>query len=170
MMAFAFKPFQAQHILLLQNWLKQPHVAEFWQETDNEEELKQKFLHKLHERDVRPYIVELNGRPIGYIQDYEACKVGGGWWPDVEAGVFGIDQFIGEPELVNRGIGTAMIREFVVGLFTNKAVRQIIIDPDPKNQRAIRAYEKVGFKKEKIIKTPGGAALLMSLTREDLRD
>src|SRR5258708_3500010 len=33
-------------------WLKEPHVAEFWQETENEEAFRQKFLHKLRERGV----------------------------------------------------------------------------------------------------------------------
>jgi aminoglycoside 6'-N-acetyltransferase len=36
-----------------------------------------------------------------------------------------------------------------------------VINPDPANARAIRAYEKAGFRPERIIDTPDGAALLM---------
>ena len=34
-------------------------------------------------------------------------------------------------------------------------------DPDPDNARAIRAYEKAGFSKDRLIDTPDGVALLM---------
>ena len=34
-------------------------------------------------------------------------------------------------------------------------------DPDPANARAIRAYEKAGFRKDRLVDTPDGRALLM---------
>ena len=37
----------------------------------------------------------------------------------------------------------------------------MITDPDPGNARAIRAYEKAGFRKERLVDTPNGPALLM---------
>jgi aminoglycoside 6'-N-acetyltransferase len=36
-----------------------------------------------------------------------------------------------------------------------------VIDPDPANTRAIRAYEKAGFSRDRLVDTPDGAALLM---------
>jgi len=36
-----------------------------------------------------------------------------------------------------------------------------VTDPDPINARAVRAYEKAGFQRERIIDTPDGRALLM---------
>lgn len=145
--------------------MKQPHVAQYWQETDDEIKFRHKFLVELQQRGVCPYIIFLSNRPIGFIQSYEACKVGGGWWPNEEPGVFGIDQFIGEPDLVGKGYGTQLIQAFVDRLWTDPKVRQIITDPDPKNGRAIRAYEKVGFIKEQEITTPGGPAILLRLNR-----
>lgn len=160
-----FIPLREEHIPLLRNWLKEPHVSEFWQETDYEEEFRQKFLSKLPDRGVCPYIIQVNSKPVGYIQHYEAQKVGGGWWPDAEDGTFGIDQFIGEPSLIGRGLGTQIIEKFVNELFQLPSVTKIITDPEPKNMRAIRAYEKAGFKPAGEIKTPGGDALLMVKTR-----
>lgn len=164
-MKISFQPLTAEHIPLLRKWLKEPHVAEFWQEPEDEEEFRQRFLHRLQERGVRPYIFYFDHQPIGYIQDYEACTVGGGWWPDAKPGTFGVDQFIGEPDFINRGFGTKLIKEFVYLLFAQPQVKEIITDPDPKNARAIRAYEKVGFKRVGEIKTPGGDALLLRLDR-----
>jgi RimJ/RimL family protein N-acetyltransferase len=155
----SFVTIEDQHISILRKWLKEPHVAEFWQETDNEEELREKFLRKLQTRGVSPFIILLNSEPIGFIQSYEACHVGDGWWPGVKPEVFGVDQFIGEATLINKGLGTKIIYDFCALLFKSTGVNEIITDPDPKNGRAIRAYEKAGFTRVTEIKTPGGEAL-----------
>jgi len=140
-------------------------VAEFWQEPEDEKEFRDKFLRKLQERGVEPFVIHLEGKPIGYIQSYEANKVGAGWWPDEKAGAYGIDQFIGEPALVGRGVGTLVIDKFLQNLFADLSVAEVIADPDPKNGRAIRAYEKLGFLQEGEINTPGGKALLLRISR-----
>ena len=89
-MRVEFQPLHGEHLPLLIRWLKEPYVAEFWQETENEEEFRQKFLGKLPERGVSPFVIVLDGQAIGYIQSYDAQKVGCGWWPDAQAGTFGI--------------------------------------------------------------------------------
>ena len=38
---------------------------------------------------------------------------------------------------------------------------RVLTDPDPANIRAIRAYEKAGFRKDRMVDTPDGLALLM---------
>jgi len=37
----------------------------------------------------------------------------------------------------------------------------MITDPDPDNTRAIRAYEKAGFRRDRLADTPDGPVLLM---------
>lgn len=160
-----FLHLQERHIPFLRRWLKEPHVAQFWQETENEEEFRQKFLIELPERSVSPFIIVLDSTPVGYIQCYDASKVGGGWWPDAKEGTFGIDQFIGEPSLVGKGLGTIIIKQFVNELFLNPSVVEVIADPDPQNKRAVRVYEKVGFAPVGEIKTPGGQAFIMRMQR-----
>lgn len=161
----SFLPLEEQHIALLRKWLKESHVAEFWQETEDENEFRTKFLSKLPERGVSAYVISVNLKLIGYIQYYEACKVGGGWWPDAKPGTFGVDQFIGDPDLIGKGMGTAIIKKFVDKIFSELKAEEVITDPDPTNEKAIRAYEKVGFKTVGKIKTPGGIALLMRMKR-----
>ncbi len=68
----------------------------------------------------------MNDNPIGFIQYYQADKVGDGWWPEEQEGTIGIDQFIGEKDLINRGIGTKMIRAFIDHLFINSNIKKII--------------------------------------------
>lgn len=166
-MTFQFRKLTARDIPQLARWLREPHVAEFWQESDNEADLHRKFITELPGRGVEAFVIVYENQPIGFIQRYEAAKVGGGWWPGVAPGVFGIDQFIGENDFINRGFGTALVRQFTSEIFAKSSVTKIITDPDPKNLRAIRAYEKAGFVKDAEITTPGGAALLMSRLRPE---
>jgi RimJ/RimL family protein N-acetyltransferase len=156
-----FESFEERHFKQLVQWLKTPHVKEFWSEPDDEAELKEKYLSKLGDRGVNSQVILMDNRPIGYIQSYQACKVGGGWWPDANQDVFGIDQFIGDPGLVGKGLGPKIISKFIGLLSKDDRVKEIIVDPDPQNSRAIRAYEKVGFVASGIISTPNGKALLM---------
>lgn len=75
-------------------------------------------------------------------------------------GTRGIDQLIGEPDMVGVGHGSALVRLFVERLLKAGTPR-VVTDPDPTNVRAIRAYEKAGFHKDRLVDTPDGRALLM---------
>ena len=94
---------------------------------------------------VEPLIVELDGRPIAYLQCYDPHLEDGHPYQDQPFGTLGIDLSIGVAELVGIGHGSAIVRQFVDELFEEGAPR-VIIDPDPAIARAIRAYEKAGFR------------------------
>lgn len=160
-MKIEFEPFKEAHLPLLRAWLAEPHVSEWWQEPEDEGELTEKYTVTLQARGIRPQLILLDGRPIGYIQSYDADRVGGGWWEGIPRGTFGIDQFIGEPDLVGRGLGTAIIRTFAERVVEKEHALAVIADPDPANLRAIRAYEKAGFRRERVVETPNGRAILM---------
>ncbi len=55
-------------------------------------------------------------------------------------------------------------------LFEDTKINAVISDPNPNNLRAIRVYEKVGFKQIRTVKTPDGPALLMVIKRSFLKD
>jgi RimJ/RimL family protein N-acetyltransferase len=57
----------------------------------------------------------------------------------------GVDLSIGEADKLSRGIGSAVLRQFAQDL-VEQGCRTIIIDPDPENERAVRAYAKAGFR------------------------
>ena len=66
---------------------------------------------------------------------------------------------------IDEGLGTAMVRQFTVRLMEDPAVTEIRVDPSPDNGRAIRCYEKAGFRPDGEITTPDGPALMMVLER-----
>ncbi len=156
-----FKPLQESDLELLCRWFDKPHVKEWWNDHLTHNEIKIKYGKRIGDETVAPFIVYLNDKPIGFIQYYHADRAGDGWWPDETAGTVGIDQFIGEEDYINHGYGTKMITAFIKQLFANPAIKKIITDVDPNNQRAIRCYEKAGFQFVKKLMTPDGLAYLM---------
>ena len=96
---------------------------------------------------------------------------GGGWWPDErDPGARGVDQFLADAADVGRGLGTAMVRDFVARLFADRAITRVQTDPAPDNARAIRSYEKAGFRAVGEVDTPDGLALLMYRERASEAD
>ena len=159
-----------QDLPLLHEWLKRPHLVEWWGDEAQRStfaEMRAQYLPRvLAEAGVTPYIVMRGDEPIGYAQSYVALGSGDGWWEDeTDPGVRGIDQSIADPELLGRGLGTRLVTALVERLFADPAVTRIQTDPSPDNGRAIRCYEKAGFRALRTIVTPDGPALYMVIDR-----
>jgi aminoglycoside 6'-N-acetyltransferase len=154
---YQFRPMSGADLPLVRAWLNAPHVAEWWGDAQEQFELVRG---DLDHPAMDQFIVMTKDRPFGYIQCYDP----GAWPPDPfgvqPQGTCGIDQFIGEPDMVGCGHGSAFIRDFVDGLVAG-GVPRVLTDPDPNNKRAVRAYEKAGFIPERLVDTPDGLALLM---------
>lgn len=152
---------------MLHEWLGRPHVARWWSTPPSLADVEREWGPMISGDDTtRAFIVLGDGAPIGYIQTYIAMGSGNGWWPDErDPGVRGIDQFLAHPELLGRGLGTAMVRAFVQRLLADPAVSRVQTDPSPDNARAIRCYEKAGFRPVGEVDTPDGRALLMLAER-----
>ena len=135
---FKFRPLTSKDFPLLLEWLSKSHVKEWWD--DGEDTLEKVSLHYGEEdSDVAKFIlIEIKEgieKPIGYFQYYFASEDS-----------IGIDQFIGEEDYINRGIGERTIKMFVQMIIHEHHPTSIIPDPSPDNKRAIRCYEKVGFR------------------------
>jgi aminoglycoside 6'-N-acetyltransferase len=147
----------AADLPLVQRWLNTPHVAQWW--GDPVQGLAQIAQH-IGDRAVDVFIVILDDIPIGYLQSWDPHAEVDHPCRDQPQGTRGIDQFIGEPDLIGRGHGSAFIRAFVERLFAAGAPR-VITDPNPRNARAICAYGKAGFRPIDNRVTISGEALLM---------
>ena len=80
---------------MLADWLRRPHIAEWWTDCQTLAEVREQYLPTLADSTVRPHVAYLESLPIGYIQSYVAAGAGDGWWPDEhDPGVWGIDQFL----------------------------------------------------------------------------
>ena len=107
------------------------------------------------------------GAIVGAIQWYEEDD------PDYRHA--GIDLFL-DPEVHGRGLGTDAIRALAGYLFTVEGHHRLIIDPAASNLPAIRANEKVGFRRVGTMRRYERDAdgvwqdgILMELLAEDLK-
>lgn len=139
---YDFRPVTRVDLSLIAGWLAEPHVAQWWGEPQQELAAIAEHIDSVS---VEPLIVELNGKAIGYLQAYDPHMEDDHPYADQPFGTLGLDLTIGVPNLVGIGHGSAIIRQFVADLFEEGAPR-VIIDPHPDNRRAIRAYEKAGFR------------------------
>ena len=119
------------------------------------------------------FLIRLDDRPVGQLQSYLIDD-----HPEYAAMValdrpaFGIDLFIGEPDLVGKGHGPALIRAFLHDVaFPRYRADLCVIGPTRSNAAAIRAYEKAGFRFLKTYLEPDSREqehYLMELTRAKL--
>lgn len=139
-------------------WLTNPSVREWYDSKEGLtlEAIREKYRSRiLGESYVQPAIIEWENTPVGYLQFYETQKEKEYNIKEPileESNVWAMDIFIGESDALGKGIGSSALRLMLRYLFEQKAALKVIIDPDVRNERAIRAYEKAGFKKLKILK------------------
>jgi aminoglycoside 6'-N-acetyltransferase len=154
--SYEFRPMSHADLPLIKRWLETPHVGEWWHDPAEQFVL---VSGDLDHPDVAQFIVHTDERPFAYLQCYRLSdwNHGFGSHPD---GTRGIDQFIGEADLLGQGHGSAFVRVFVDKLLAHGTPR-VVLDPEPENTRAIRAYEKAGFVRDRLVDTPNGVALLM---------
>lgn len=156
---YSFRRVSEADLPILATWLAEPHIAEWW---DNPETELAAIREQLESVSFKPFIVELDGVPIGYLQTYDPHREDAHPYRDQPVGTLGVDLSIGRPELVGIGHGSALLRQFVDGLFA-RGVPRVVIDPDPANARAVRAYEKAGFRAFGERTSVYGPALMMAI-------
>lgn len=140
---------------LLLKWLTDERVLNFWEGKSavfDLDRITEDFYGEENVEVIRT-IIEYQGQAIGYLQMYkldnEALEEYS--YQSINKVIYGVDQFIGEPEYWNKGIGTKFMRLVLQYLTNSKGAEIVILDPHADNPRAIRCYEKVGFKKIKFL-------------------
>lgn len=113
---------------------RHPEVHEFWRGGDD----MVKAVHEdLAEEEATPFVIELDGRVVGWIQYSEELE------PDYRSA--NIDIYL-DAEVRGRGIGVDAVRTVARHLIDDRGHHRITIDPAADNEAAIRCYAKVGFR------------------------
>jgi aminoglycoside 6'-N-acetyltransferase len=94
--------------------------------------------------DVTRLTIVADGAVVGFIQFFEE--------PDPKYRHASIDLFV-DPTVHGRGIGTEAVRRVVRHLLDDRGHHRITIDPAADNAAAIRAYEKVGFRRVGVMRS-----------------
>ena len=81
-------------------------------------------------------------------------------------GVAGVDLFVGEPELIGRGVGPRILAEFVREVvFADPATHAVVATVEEPNRRSWRAFEKAGFRHVRDVEEDGLPHRLMRFDR-----
>lgn len=139
---------------VLLKWLNDPQVLQFYEGRDRPQDRKlveDRFLSR-SEGPVAGCMIEYGGRPIGWIQFYpltpeekDECGYG------AAALIYGTDQFIGETDCWGKGIGTRLVTAMVRYLCGQLGAEKVVMDPQTWNLRAVRCYEKCGFRRLRLL-------------------
>jgi aminoglycoside 6'-N-acetyltransferase len=143
--------------------LREPEVARWWPGFD-EAEARLAFLGR---DDVTVLTIEHQGRPIGAVQFHEQ--------DDPSYRHAGVDLFVSSA-WQGKGVGGEAVKAVAKHLFQSRGHHRLVIDPAASNLRAIRAYEKVGFRKVGLMRQyergPDGQwhdGVMMELLKDELR-
>ncbi|MBY4610034.1 acetyltransferase [Rhizobium sp. 9T] len=135
---YSFRRATLDDLPLLAAWQSTPHVRAWW---DSDEPYD---AEDLADPRVARWIVSTAERPFAFMQDYTVH----GWedhhFAKLPTESRGIDQYIGDPEMIGVGHGSAFIGARMRALF-DAGVPVIATDPHPANERAIAVYRKLGF-------------------------
>lgn len=151
--ALSVRPLKHSDAPMLYTWLNDSRVLAFYEGRDRPQDMEmieRRFLSKTDIRDVLGCLVSWEQQPVGYVQVYPISNEERALYSYTKGeAVFGMDQFIGEPQLWNQGIGTYLVDMVSTWLHQSAGADYVVMDPRVDNVRAIHVYEKCGFKKVK---------------------
>ena len=146
-------------------WLDEPEVARWWgPKSGAEAEIRLALESPL----AICRIIEADGRAIGYCHAVDASTWASQLPPDLPAGTWDADIMIGDPEARGRGFGITAMRELCDEVFSTTLALGICLFVSVKNEPAVRAYEKAGFRWQRIWHDPvAGPEWMMLMPRPE---
>jgi len=144
---FAMRPMTEGDLADVTRWINAPHVARWWDDHRSPEQVAAHYGPGIRREDtVRYWIWEVNGRSVGFSQDYRIAD-----HPEFallcgRPDAIGFDYVIGEAAFVDRGLGTKLLwvflRDIVVPAYDGCS--EVFAAPDHRNVRSLRVLAKVG--------------------------
>lgn len=158
------RPVRESDIQMLLRWDSDAEIVQWaGKKFKTEEEARDWYL-SVHHLQKRSWIIETaDGCAIGEV---EVTNIS---WR-LHTGEIRI--VIGEKSMWNQGLGQDAIRTCIQGLFGSTSLNEVFLKVDRRNLRALRCYQKVGFRIEGRVKLNGDedkprSILLMRVARED---
>lgn len=113
-----------------------------------------------------PRIILADEQPVGYAHAVDGALWGDAMPADLPSGAWDIDIFIASEAHRGRGLGAAALKLLRDEVFATTLAVAISVLVSVRNERAVRAYEKAGFRWLRVIDDPEiGPAWIMLADR-----
>jgi aminoglycoside 6'-N-acetyltransferase len=114
--------------------LEEPEVARWWRRSEWE---------RVDESDADTFTIVVDGEAAGCIQYSEETD------PDYCSAA--VDIFVGTAAQ-GRGVGPDAMRTLIAWLVAERGHHRLTVDPAAENARAVRVYEKLGFRRVGVLR------------------
>jgi aminoglycoside 6'-N-acetyltransferase len=141
--------------------IREPSVARWWGESDEPERLRDNLR-----MDGDAFVIEFDGELAGWLGFVEETE------PEYRSVAFDISL---SERFQGKGLGPDALRTLIRWFAEERGHHRFTIDPNAGNERAIKAYEAVGFRvvgitrKAELIEGEWTDGLFMDLLIEELR-
>ncbi len=156
---FAMRPMTRGDLTEVGRWIRAPHVARWWDGRDQPDQVAKDFGPGIDgEEPTRYWIWEVNGRSVGFSQDYRICD-----HPEFallcgSPAAIGFDYAIGEAAFAGRGLGTSLLwvylRDIVAPAYADSD--ELFAAPDHRNLASLRVLAKLGASQGLWFDEPNG--------------
>jgi aminoglycoside 6'-N-acetyltransferase len=151
MPALSLRPMRRTDLALMSTWLAAPHVSRWWGDDADPAAVERQYGPSLDGADpAQLRIASLAGRPFGFLQwyllaDEPAYATELAPLLEIEPTDASIDYLIGEPNLVGRGLGRALVTAGCDEVWQTSASRRIVVPVHAANTASRRALLGAGF-------------------------
>jgi RimJ/RimL family protein N-acetyltransferase len=144
---FAVRPMTVGDFPDVVRWVNAPHVARWWDRNRTPEQVAAYYSPAVRgEEPTRMWVWEVNGRSVGFAQDYRIAD-----HPDYallcgHPDAVGFDYAIGEQAYAGRGLGTSLLWVFLRDLVAPgyADATELFAAPDHRNAASRRVLAKLG--------------------------
>lgn len=136
---------------LIRSWLVTPDIQEWWGPLSSTEAEVNIALSSDH---AICRIIECDGEAVGYCHAIDASLWGDALPDELEPGTWDLDIFVASERHRGLGIGQIALAALKDEVFSTTLAVAVCVFPSIRNERAVRAYEKAGFKWKRIWNDP----------------
>lgn len=136
---------------LIRGWLGRADIEAWWgprSATEAEVNIAMGSRHALCR------VIEADGVPVGYAHAIDATAWGDQLPQDLPAGTWDLDLFIASENHRGIGVGQKALAMLKDEVFSTTLATAVCVFPSIRNERAVRAYEKAGFRWQRIWDDP----------------
>ena len=136
---------------LIRGWLARPDIEAWWgPRTATEAEVNI----ALNSGHALCRIIEAGSVAVGYAHAVDATMWGDELPQDLAPGTWDLDLFIASEEHRGRGVGQTALSQLKDEVFGTTLATAVCVFPSIRNERAVRAYERAGFRWQRIWNDP----------------